>query len=385
MDNNQYTGDRFWVDGIGDAFYTYHTIDTYLNLSSEIDDWHNNTDNMSVGCNIHFKDQSGHVDNHINDTDTYVDLYYDNGNCSATLKFQRLYSTYWMSKMTWNIPINESGYKRIYNVNFSDYDTNYRGYMYATECECNVTLSLYVTNETVQEEQHYENLSTYIRFNHQMGSSQVDYRSPVEIKAYAYTNTSAYLLNINLTMYEQTSQIATIALDWADFAGASPKWYYVWQPSVSYDIGKNYTVVMTGYNGLNLGADDVWTSNIRNNKLTIYVKDNHNSPINYATVFIEGWGSQTLGSSTSAEIEGFGNGNVQYKASKSGYTSSVWSTITMNDADESVTCILVKESTTRVTGYKLRNDEIKNFFVPIMYLLLMFMLLGAFMHVSGRR
>jgi len=383
MDNDLYGGDRFFVGGLGDAFRTHHVIDTYLNLSDEMPcEDYNNTDNMSVGCNILFKDISGQVDNHINDTDTYVDLYYDNGNCSATLKFQRLYSTYWMTKMSWNIPINESGYKRVYNVNFSEHDANYRGYMYATECECNSTLSLYVTNETIQEEQHYENLSTYIRFNHQIGGGQIDYRSPVSIKAYAYTNYSAYLLDINLTLYEQTNQIATKQCDWADFAGATPKWFYTWEPLVDYDIGKNYTVVMTGYNDLNLSADDVWTSNIRNNKLTVNVQDNHGAPLAYSTVFVQDWGSIALNSATSTVIEGFSDSSHQYKATKSGYLSSGWSTITFNDSDEIVTCILIESATESVTGYKLKDEEIKSFFIPLMYMLLIMILIGGLLNAT---
>jgi len=382
MGNDLYGGDRFFVGGLGDAFQTHYMIDTYLNLSDEIpmDDW-NNT-NLSVGCNIHFKDISGHVDNHINDTDTYVDLYYDNGNCTATLKFQRLYSTYWMTKESYNIPINESGYKRILNSNFSEHDACYRAIMTAIECECNVTLSLYVTNETVQEEEHYENLTTYIRFNHQLGGGQVDYRSPISIKAYAYTNYSAYLLNINLTLYEQTNQIATKQCDWADFAGATPKWFYTWSPNVDYDVGKNYTVVMTGYNGLNLSADDVWTSNIRNNKLTVNVQDNHGAPLAYSTVFVQDWGSIALDSATSTTIEGFEDDSHQYKATKSGYLSSGWYTVIFNDSDESVTCTLTETSEESVTGYKLKDEEIKSFFIPLMYMLLIMILIGGLLNAA---
>ncbi len=383
MDNDLYGGDRFFVGGLGDAFHTHHIIDTYLNLSDEMPfDDYNNTDNMSIGCNIHFKDVSGHVDNHINDTDAYVDLYYNNGNCSATLKFQRLYGTYWMTKESYNIPINESGHERILNSNFSEYNACYRATMTATECECNSTLSLYVTNETVQEEEHYENLSTYIRFNHQLGGSQVDYRSPISIKAYAYTNYSAYLLNINLTLYEQTTQIATKQCDWADFAGATPKWFYTWDPNVEYDIGKNYTVVMTGYNGLNLCADDVWTSNIRNNKLTVNVQDNHGAPLAYSTVFVQDWGSIALDSATSTTIEGFDDSSHQYKATKSGYLSSGWSTITFNASDEIVTCILTESSTESVTGYKLKDEEVKSFFIPLMYMLLIMILIGGLLNAT---
>ena len=141
---------------------------------------------------------------------------------------------------------------------------------------------------------------------------------------------------------------------------------------------------MTGYNDLNLGADDVWTSNIRNNKLTVHVKDNHNTPLAYSTLFVQNWGSIALDSATQTDIEGLGDGAYQYKATKSGYLSSGWSTITFDDADEIVTCILTKEVAESVTGYKLQDSEIKAFFIPLMYILLIMMLLGGLMNAAKR-
>ena len=371
---------KFFINPFGDAFNTHYSIDTFFNKSSK----ESTPGNVTSGCNIWFEDQTGKRDNHINDTDTYVDLYYNNSNCSATLKFQRLYSTYWMSKMSFDIPALEAGYKRIYNVNFSDYDANYRGYMYASECDCNITRSLYVTNETIEEEQHYENLTAHCKFKHQIGGGQVDYRSPVEVLTYAYSNTSHTLLNINLTLYEQTTQIATKQCDWTDFAGAIPKWFYTWSPNVEYDIGKNYTVVMTGYNGLNLDADDVWTSNIRNNKLTVNVMDNHNTPVAYSTLFLQGWGSHALESETSFTVTGLQDEVYQYKATKSGYTSSGWASVNFTGEDQTVTCTLIEQETSSITGYKMKDDEIKAFFIPLMYLLMVMILIGGLMNAAKK-
>lgn len=385
MGNPSYFGSEFFVDPFGDAFHTHCTLDTYFNATSpEIIDDGNQTDNVSLGCAIWFNDQTGKRDRHINDTDVYVDLYYENKNCTSTLKFQRLYASYWMTKQSWNIPINESGHKRIYNTDFSVADANYRAVMYAEECECNCTLSLYVTNQTVEEEQHYENLSAHCRFKHQIGAGQVDYRSPVDISTYAYTNYSHTLLNINLTLYETCSIIATKQCNWADYAGASPKWLYVWSPNVEYDVGKNYTIVMTGYDGFNLDADDVWTSNIRNNKLTVRVRDNHNAPIAYSSVFVQGWGSEALGSQTSLTIEGFLDQSYQYKATKSGYTSSGWDTANFSGDDEIVTCVLIKSATESVSGYKLKDAEIKSFFIPLMYLLFIMILIGGLTNAAKK-
>ena len=381
MDNDQYGGDKFFVGGLGDAFQTHYILDTYLNLSGTMpDDYHNETENMSAGCSIRFQDDSGRVDNRINDTDTYVDLYYNNGNCTATLKFQRLYSTYWMSKMSWNIPALESGYKRVYNVNFSDYNANYRGYMYAEACECNSTLSLYVTNETVEEEEHYQNLTASCWFRHQLGDGQVDYKSPIEIVAYGNA-TDAFLLDINLTLYNSTGELTTYQCDWADFSTASIKWYYVWQPSVNYISGENYTVVMTGYNGHKLDADEVWTSNFVGNELTVFVKDNYNQQVKYSTIFIEDWGSIATGAWNYATVTGLPDGDYQYKASKSGYIVSGWDTVTLTE-HESVTCVLVALEETSVIGQKMADADIKSMFIPLMYILFIFMILGAFQYAN---
>ena len=382
MDNDVYKGDRFWVGGLGDAFGTYYTIDTYLDMSGD-PDWGNGTDNLSTGCNIYFKDNSSVVTNHIEDTDAYVDLYYQNGNCTATLKFQRLYSTYWMTKESYNIPVNETGYKRLLNSNFSTSGVGYRAIMTASECECNSTMQLYVTNETIEEEQHYENLTAYCSFKHQLGGGQVDYRSDVEISAFAFSNTSATLLNINLTLYEQTSEIATFQCDWADFAGASPKWVYVWAPSVSYDTGKNYTVKMTGYNGHLLDTDDVWTSDIRNNKLTVTVVDNNGLPLSYCYVYLEGWGQAETGNSNVCTIEGLGDGEYQYQATKSGYTSQGWESVNFTGYDQSVTVVLqTAYSADTIRGVKLNDTEIKSIFLPMFFLLWILIVFGGFKYVS---
>ena len=283
-----------------------------------------------------------------------------------------------MTKNEWNIPALESGSKTIPNSNFSNYNTNYRAYMYTYTCNCNSTLSLYVLNQTVEEEEHYQNLSTNCWFKYQLGGGQVDYKSPVEIVAYANA-TDVFLLDINLTLYNSTGELATYQCNWADFASASIKWYYIWQPSISYQVGENYTIIMTGYNGHNLSADEVWTSKIRNTELTVFVKDNYNQQIDYATIFIEDWGSIATGSYNYATVTGLPDGDYQYKATKSGYITSGWASITLA-GDESVTCVLVEIESTSVIGQKMSDEDIKSMFIPLMYILFIFMILGAFMY-----
>lgn len=381
-----YKIDRAWYEGYGhSAFVTDLYDNAFLNSSSnETTEPRNETGNQTEGCYTYFTNENGITTNRINDTDSLVYLNYSNSNCSSTLKFQRLYGSYWMTKASYNIPALQNGSKTIPNGNFSDYDACYRAYMYSYECDCNNTHPLYVLNKTVQEEQHYENLSAYCKFKYQMGGGQVDYRDPIEILTYAYSNTSATLLNINLTLYDSSGVIATKQCDWTDFASASPKWYYVWEPSVNYDIGENYTIVMTGYNGHTLSADEVWTSNIRNNKLTVNVRDNHNTPIAYSTVFVQNWGSQALDSDTSFIVSGLQDQVYQYKATKSGYTSSGWASVNLSGADQTVTCILIEQETSSITGYKLKDGEIKAFFIPLMYLLMVMILIGGLMNAAKR-
>lgn len=378
-----YKIDRAFYGGYGhSAFVTDYYDIAYMNTSkNETFDPRNETKNITVGCYTFFTNENGIKTNTINDTDSLVYLNYSNSNCSATLKFQRLYGSYWMTKESYNIPALQKGSKTILNSNFSDYDACYRAYMYSYECDCNNTHPLHVLNKTVQEEQHYENLSAYCRFKNQLGGGQIDYREDVKISAYAYSNTSATLLNINLTLYDSSGVVATKACDWADFTGALPKWYYVWYPSVNYAIGENYTVVMTGYDGHNLSADEVWTSNIRNNKLTVSIKDNFDNPVTHATVFIEGWGSIAIGSNNHISISGLQDGDYQYKATKSGYITSGWDTITLT-GDGSVTCVLVEIAETSVIGQKMSDADVKSIFIPLMYILFIFMILGAFKYAN---
>lgn len=386
--SGEYKSERFYCGfgfgAGGDAFNTNYYFNVEMNASTNdsLPDWENETENVSAECAIHFQNQGGHIRNRINDTDSYVDLYYDNGNCSSVLRFEKCYGTYWMNKISWNIPINESGYKRILNTNFSDYTYNYRGRMYSYECECNSTLRLYVTNETAEEEQHYQNLTTYTCFKHKLAGDQIDYRSPVEIYAYANA-TDAFLLDINLTLYNNTQEIASYQTNWADYAGATKKWWYIWTPTIEYDIGENYTIVMSGYNGLNLSSDSVWTSDIKQFTIFVYTEDQSGNALSNCKIYMQGWGEIEMDTTTFTSISGLSSGEYQIQATKSGYTSSGWQVANLTEGDASITLTLRQiAGTTTVVGVKMRDSEIKNIYIPLMYILLIMIIFGGLWYVS---
>ena len=337
-------------------------------------------DDNAYGCGVYFKNMNGKIVDTINDTDDYVDMYYWVKGGNATLEFQNQIYVHWYTCVEYEVINNTYEYRRILNSNFSDYTDSYRGYIYNTTSECNDIQNLNVINQTYEEETHYENLTSHCHFRHKLSGNQIDYRSDIEIKIYA-NSTNSTLLNITAYLMNGTDMVDSKVLNWADFVGGSPKWWYVWNPNYEYTTGYNYTCNITGFDGYQLDTDEVWTSDITGNELTVFVKDNYNQQIDYATIFIEDWGSIATGSSNHAPVTGLSDGDYQYKATKSGYITSGWATITLNE-HESVTCVLVALEETSVIGQKMSDKDIKSIFIPLMYILFIFMILGAFKYAN---
>lgn len=335
------------------------------------------------GCGVYFRNTDGVITDTINDTDTHVDMYYWIKGSDATLKFQHQIYTYWYTDEEYSVSNNTFEYRRILNGNFSDYTSAYRGYIYNTTHDCNSIQRLYIVNQTYEAETDYENLTAHCWIKNKLSGNEIDYRSDIKCVIYA-NSTNASLLDITAHFMNQSTEVDSIVLNWADFVSGTPKWYYIWYPDYEYESGYNYTLNITGYDGYQLDTDMVWTADIIGNTLTVYVKDNHNAPLAYSTVFVQGWGSAALDSLTSISITGLSDGNVQYKATKSGYLSSAWSNITLDGSDESVTCILTESATESVTGYKLKDSEIKEFFIPLMYMLLIMILIGGLMNAAKK-
>ena len=387
-----YVGSAFnaWSDGGG------VTISMNATIGDSTDDWNNGThddtdadgdgnetlpEDHPWGCGVYFRNTDGVITSTINDTDTYVDMYWWTKGCNATLKFQHQTYTYWYTDMEYPVLNNSYEYRRILNINFCDYTNSYRGYIYNASCECNSIQPLYVINQSYEEETHYENLTAHCWIWDKLSGNEIDYRTDIKCVIHANSINST-LLNITANFMNQSTLVDSKVLNWADFVTGSPKWYYTWYPDYEYTTGYNYTLNITGFDGYQLDTDEVWTSDIIGSTLTVNVKDNYGNPIAYSTVFIEDWGSIATGSSTYVEITGFSDGDYQYKATKSGYISSGWNTITLSGADESVICVLVEIAETTVIGLKMKDEDIKSIFIPFMYILFIFMILGAFMYAN---
>jgi hypothetical protein len=335
---------------------------------------------------IYFKDNSSHHTNSILDTDEYVDLYYYNNNSESaamTLKFRK-YNIYtgFIDLLSWNIPHDTSGYKRIYNANFSDHTYSYRGYLYNVELDgWNRIKHLSVRNETKEIVDHYQNLSTILWFENKNPQGDIDYREDISVIAYANSDNSS-LLTISLELYNNSVYVDHVNLTWADFTGADTKWYYEWKPDHAYANGRNYTVRMHGYDYYLLETDFINASDLRKNKLTIIVKDRAGSNLDNAYVFLEGYGSLSTGISYYNSYEGLEDGNYRYKASKSGYSSSGWDNIDLNSSDEIVAYVLIFDSSnTTYLPQKMSDSDINTMFLPLIFFLLIMILLGGLIYV----
>jgi hypothetical protein len=337
---------------------------------------------------IYFQDNSSHHTNSILDTDEYVDLYYYNNNSESaamTLKFRK-YNIYtgFIDLLSWNIPHDTSGYKRIYNANFSDHTYSYRGYLYNVEIDgWNRIKHLSVRNETKEEIDHYQNLSTNLWFVNKNQEGSIDFREDLSIVAYANSDNSS-LLEISLELYNNSVYVDHINLTWADFVSADTKWFYEWEPDHAYVDEHNYTVRMHGYDYYLLKTDFINASDYRKNKLTIIVKDRAGNNLNNAYIFLEGYGSLSTGISYYNSYEGLDNGDYRYKASKSGYTGAGWDNVNLTEGDEIVAYILTSDTgNTTYIPIKTSDADIQSFFFPMMFILFIFILMGAFRYVCS--
>ena len=363
------------------------TVTTYPTDEPEEEPEGNVTDYITQ---IKFKNVDGNYATSILDTDDYVDLYYTNNNTEGTLMLLRLEKAYsgssnYFSLMSWGIPCGESGYKRILKSNYTDYTASYRARLYASLIEGWDKIEyLDVTNSTIEEESGYENLSTILWFYNKNTEGSIDYREDIKIIAYANT-TYAYLFETSLELYKGGIYIDHINLTWADYIGADTKYYYEWYPDFSYENNEDYTVRMFGYDYYLLDIDHINAVDYRKNKLTIIVKDELGNNLNNAYIYLEGYGSLSTGSTYYNTYENLDNGEYRYKATKSGYTDSGWDYVTLSDGDKTVTYTLNQgaDETANNIPLKTSDDDLKSLYFPLMFIMFIFMLLGAFNYLMG--
>lgn len=379
----------FFGAGISSASLNAFDLEQTLTvILYPLDDEENETEYIYTDYNtwVKFKDVDGNYTTTILDTDEYVDLYYYNNNSdgeSMILKFQK-YSieTGIIDLLSWNIPIDTDGYKRILKSNYTDTSYLYIGYLYNYAIDdWDRTEYLNILNHTTEIDLNYENLIAFLWFKNKNPEGSIDYREDIEIIAYANT-TYVGLFNISLELYDNSSFITHINLTWADFISADLKYYYEWNPSHSYINGHNYTVRMHGYDYYLLDMDYVNATDYRKNKLTIIVKDRSGANLNNSFVFLEDYGSLSTGDSYYNSYEMLLNGNYRYKASKSGYSGTGWDEIILADGDEIVTYILISDTAnTTYLPQKTSDEDIQAIFFPLMFALLIFILIGAFKYV----
>jgi hypothetical protein len=337
---------------------------------------------------VKFKDINDTYTSSILDTDAYVDLYYYNNNseeASMTLKFQKYnIATGIIDLLSWNIPIDTEGYKRILKSNYTDVSYLYIGRLY------NHTIDgwdrveyLSVRNETSEIELDYENLSAHLWFFNKNPEGSIDYREDIEIIAYA---NSSYigLLNISLELYDNSVFVTHTNLTWADFVTADLQWFYEWKPDHSYINGHNYTVRMYGYDYYLLEIDYVNATDYRKNKITIFVKDHLGNDLLNSFVFLEGYGSLSTGVFNYNSYESLEDGNYRYRATKSGYVGQGWEDITIADGDKDVIYILYASGVgeSDVAPSKMSDDDLQSIYITIMAFLFIFILVGGFIYAA---
>ena len=370
--------------------------DTVTNTSAAVTpdveyDLDDDNPDLHDGVEIWFQDVNGHRTTKISDQDTYVDLWFINKNSDGSdmsLEFQQSYTgNYYWDELSWTVHYKKFGFKRIYNVNFTPYNYYYRGNIYNDSIsQWNRIRYLEVANESKEQDEHYENLSTTLWFRYATVDHKMDYRNDVEIICSATSNNST-LLDLDIELYDNAVLVDYINLTWADFAGASIKWLYQWYPDHDYITGHNYTTKLIGYNGYVLRTDhvDCYTDDvIRKNKLTIGVKDRAGGNLNNCYIYLEDWGSLPTGSTYYNAYEGIDNGDYRYKATKSGYSGGGWETVNLTDEDKIVWYVLSEDYTnTSTTAQKFTDDDIKGFFFPLMFFLLVCIVLGGLKYVAS--
>jgi hypothetical protein len=369
------------------AFQLEQTITIIL---YPLDDEENETIYNYTDYNTHikFKDITGNYTATILDTDDYVDLYYFNNNSEGigmTLKFQK-YSvdTGIIDLLSWNIPIDIEGYKRIFKTNYTDVSYLYIGYLYNYTIDgWDKTKYLTVRNETDEIVLNYENLSTNLWFRYKNIEGNIDYREDINI--YAYANTSYVgLFDISLELYDNAVYVEHINLTWADFVNAD-FFFYEWDPDYSYINGHNYTVRMHGYDYYLLDLDYINASDYRKNKLTILVKNQYGTDLTNCFIYLEDYGSLSTNTNNYNSYENLDNGYYRYRATKPNYVATGWSDITLSDSDEIVTYVLTStdsDAGSATQPQKMSDSDLSNIYLILMAIILIFIILGGFIYAT---
>lgn len=371
-----------------DAWSSTYVVDIYLDNDTTPGGDGNET-LPYLPCTLAWSDTNNVVISEINDTET-ARLHYFAANCSTILYFERYSPSIdmWLIESTTQVSPYTGGYVSKTPLNWTQGETTlYRSRLWALHCVCDEVCTLQVWNSTSQNETIYENLTANTRFLDKIGGTYVDPQNDVRTRSYAAANNTT-LLNINLEFYNESVMVDNISLSTFDWYVGGVFVPYAWNPDYDYAPDHNYTIKMVGFTGTILDIDTVYTNSSENNpsnphnSLTIYVKDHHNNPLTHSTVFVETWGSIATGNTDFVVISGLTDGTYNYKATKAGYQSSGWDNVALDDEDKTVTYKITKETTSTISGYKLKEDEIKAFFLPLLYLLLIMIVIGGLINAA---
>ena len=195
-------------------------------------------------------------------------------------------------------------------------------------------------------------------------------------------------MNIDLKLYNETALVDTISYDtfsWWDGNSFNP---IEWEPNYDYTAGFNYTVRMYGLNNTLLNIDTVFANATDDNPfdtgntLCVHVFDQNSMPLANCYVYIEGWDTKPTGTDNKICFSGILDNTYNYRATKPEYQDRGLSSVTL-DTDKVVNYILDKISDVHsVSVARLSNKQIKDIYLPLMYLLFIMILLGGLSYVS---
>ena len=363
---------------------TWDLINNSINdtNATEIPDDIPDVNGTPYDIHIYFRNMNGDYTNQINDTDDYVRCYYSvhtPDDVNMTLVFQKSFTGYYFYEVdtySYLIDNNSYGYFNIPNSYFNDSDYSYRAYIYDYAYPYDDRYAyLNVVNQT---EPYYNNLTGYCMFMNTNRNGSIDYREDIVCYAYVESDNNS-LENVSLELYDNSTLIEYKNLTYSDFDDDN---IYGWYLGYNYTLGHNYSLVLRGYDGSILDCDNVIAKNIIGNKLTVKVTDSFNHPLSNVYVFCEHYGSINTGYLNYGTFEGLPDGEIRYKASKTGYRSGLWSTVNLTSENEIVNYQLIQEiQEGSISQARMTDDDVKNLYYPLMYFLLTLILLGALINV----
>lgn len=346
----------------------------------------NETSLPETPCSIGWFNNSNNTISEINDTQD-ARLYFMAGNCTNKLYLER-WNDAWIIIEDWTLPAKETGYKQLTSANWTQGETTiYRGRLWAYSCACDATDQLKIWNVSDDNVTIFENLTSNVHFRHKIGGQYINPNTPISILSYAASNNTT-LMNIDLKLYNETVLVDTISYDVFDYWDGDSFNPLEWKPNYDYVPGFNYTVRMYGLNDALLDIDTVYANATGDNPfdtgniLCVHVFDQSSMPLANCYIYVEGWDNKPTGTDNKICFSGMPDDTYNYRATKPDYQDRGLSSVSVT-SDKVVNYILDKISDVHsVSAARLTNRQIKDMYLPLMYMLFICILFGAFKYVS---